>query len=104
MASYEEVEKELEKIDSLIEELKEKKRQLRRVQEKFKLPHYCPFCGSENIVKPPEVYRGPSVWDPNREETYLLKGYYYCRGCDRGFKLSLMSRRKKEIVKEAILK
>jgi len=91
MSSYKEVERELEKIDDLIYELTEKKRQLRKVLAKFKLPHYCPFCGSENIVK------GPIVMPPSD-----LDKYYYCRDCDRGFRLWVMSKRKKEIMKEAL--
>jgi len=103
MMSYREVEKELEKINELIFELQEKKRQLREALKKFKLPHYCPFCAGENIVKSPELY-SPRSSKLIRESGYRvdLRNYYYCRDCDRAFRLALVTLRKKEVIKEAL--
>jgi len=58
-------------------------------------PNYCPFCGSNNIAKAPKLYHGIG--------TYVLKGHYLCKDCDRGFELSLVTIPWKiEILKEAI--
>jgi len=89
-----EIEKEIERIDQLISSMKERRKKLREAQKRFKLPHYCPFCASSQIVKPPEIYRG--------EEIHLLKGYYLCKNCDRAFKMHVVTHWKKKIIKEAI--
>ena len=99
---YDKTRAEILEIDNLIIELGLKRKILSKELKKFRLPHYCPFCTSDDIVKSPVNYwRKPEHLVQGAHST-TLTGFYYCKSCGKGSKIQMASPRKLAALKEAI--
>ncbi len=92
----------IKEVDELISALKLKRGDLYKALQQYRLPHYCPFCSSDSIVKSPveTSYRKDLLAEGAM--SISLAGFYYCKSCGKGAKIGGMSKRKLAALKIAL--